>query len=124
MTGLDHLVEGLKACHDAKDIVELTDIISDIKQLDCLWQRGIFELDRFINSIVGKHRKGAVEHDKGLPQYQSIAQRAASCREFLISLGKVKIKTKIAKELSHEAAKSVEGDSNVLYRQADTARRG
>ena len=114
MSDLDYLIEGLKLCHDAKDAAELADIIRDIQQLNLLWQQGnASQLDSFINSIIWKYPQKVAEHDKGLPQYQSIEQRAVSCRRFLVSLGMEKLEKKTVGKLGEEALKYLGGNPNV-----------
>ena len=114
MSDLDYLVEGLKVCHDAKDAAEVADIICDIRQLDFLWKQGnVFQLDSFVDSVIQKYPRKAAEHDKGLPLYQSIEQRAVSCRRFLVSLGMEKLEKKAVGKLGEEALKYLGGNPNV-----------
>lgn len=111
MTDLEIFVDYAKRCHDAKDVAEIMDIISDMRQLDFLYQQGNpYTVAHFVRTVVEKHQAEANEHDQGRQPAQDIHQLAASCHHFLVELGKQKIAKKAGEKLADEILKLLGGN--------------
>ena len=57
MSDLEYLFEYIKQCHDAKDIVEMKDIVCDLEQLEQFYQQGNQNaIVQLVQRVVAKHQ--------------------------------------------------------------------
>lgn len=107
MSNVEYLLVGLKQLHNSRDAEELRDIIDDLQKLNMLASRGNpSEVTMFIQTVIDKHQKEVMAHDKGRPQAQTIADLVSSCHNFLVELGLKKLAKKSFEELTEETFKT------------------
>lgn len=76
MSDLEYLFEYIKQCHDAKDIVEMKDIVCDLEQLEQFYQQGNQNaIVQLVQRVVAKHLS-----------FVSEIRPALNCPEFIASV--------------------------------------
>lgn len=111
MSDIEYLLECAKQCREAKDAMEILDIVQDIEELDALYRQGDSgAVVQLVQVVIKKHQAEVAEHDKGQPPAQDIHQLYRSCRSFLIGLSRDEVEKKIRGKFAEEALKYLRGN--------------